>query len=72
MADPVESSPLPPFPRELVDPNKAQQAYLYLAGLGLPYQVAARHWRRWCIVTGAPYNPDWGRALRNAAPLPEL
>jgi hypothetical protein len=71
MADQAAESPLPPFPAELVDPNKAELAYLYLVGLRLPQQVAARHWRRWCIVTGSQYDPAWGRAFKASAPLPE-
>ncbi len=70
MADDTESSPLPPFPAELVDPNKANQAYLYLVALHLPAATAARHWRRWTIVTGTKYIPEWGHALKMAAPPP--
>jgi hypothetical protein len=64
-----EDSPLPPFPRELVDRNKADEAYRYLVLLRLPGATASRHWRRWCIVTGSPINQAWADSLKLASPV---
>jgi hypothetical protein len=49
----VSEPRLPPFPDELLDEDRKEQALAFLRGLGLPYWIASGHLSRWASYVGA-------------------
>jgi hypothetical protein len=49
----VSETRLPPFPDEIMELDRKEQAVAFLRGLGLPYWIASAHLGRWAAYVGA-------------------
>ena len=71
----MSSSPpfgrLPPFPDEVLEPERKQQAIEFLLSLGLPYYIASAHLGRWGAYVGVELGQAdyWAIGRRRFRPL---
>lgn len=69
-----ETLRLPPFPDELLVPEKREDAIRFLRGFELPSRVASRHLGRWAEYVGVVLERrDYAAVRRGLSPTaPEL